>query len=150
MNRHVLIFAVALIFLAGCVSVARIDDAMYDQYLTKTYDYSMDRTFNATIAALKDFKIGIEKQDRANGIIVTQRAVFYEGAVGGQGYAHRVNHEHKYYFKITGTANSATVKATKYRIWQNNVERMEINPQWCAENLWNPLFREIQNKLEGM
>ncbi len=150
MKRTILVCTALLFFLSGCVTLTKIDDQLYDKYMTKSYSYSKDKCFTATLAAFKDNKTGIEKQDRANGTIITEKTVFYEGAVGGSGYAKLITNSHKYYLKITGAGNSATVKVYKYRIWDSTGERTEINAEWCAENLWNPFFKEIQNKLEEM
>lgn len=65
MKRFMPAIITVLFLLQGCSSGGKIDDQMYVKYLTKSYNYSMDKCFSATLAALKESKIGIEKQDQS-------------------------------------------------------------------------------------
>ncbi len=137
--------------ITGCtMGLNKMDDQMYASYLTKSFNHSADHCFNATLAALKDLKIKVQKADRAKGLIVTDRTVFHESAHGTAGYAQLVTRTHQYYIKIAGTGNKSTISVTKFRYWVNNVEQTELSHSWFADNVWNPLFNEIKVKLDEM
>lgn len=152
-----LIFSLVCLSLmsTGCGSFGtKIDEKLLNENLTKSYNSSKVKSYNATIAALKTLKIGIEKQDKVKGTIVTERVPFYEvihvrgtqsSAVGQSFVA-----THQYYLLISGNDSSSTVKAYKYRLWRNNVEIDELNASWTKENVWDPFFKEIQNQLDEM
>ncbi|XDD48658.1 hypothetical protein AB3N59_09310 [Leptospira sp. WS92.C1] len=151
--RRILILLAFLFIYSNCVTSTKIDEALYNKDLTRSYTQSKDKTFDATIYALKQFKIAIEKQDKAKGIIITEKVPFYEllhvtgtqYAASGQSFVAF----HKYYLQISGDKSSATVRTVKYRLWNNNIEQTELNAEWCKINIWDPLFKEIQIKLDG-
>jgi len=154
-NLIFLLFCLSL-FNAGCANFdsTKIDQNLLDKYLTRSYPQSKNKTWDATLAALKFYKTGIAKQDRTSGIIVTERVPFYELVeVSGSNYSavgQSFVATHKYYLKISGDSSNSTVKAYKYRFWRNNVEETTLNAPWNNENVWNPLFLEIKNQLEEM
>lgn len=123
---------------------------MYAGYLTKSYDHSAGKYFNATLAALKDLKNKMRKAERAKGLIVTDRTVFLESAHGSAGYAQLVTRTHQYYIKISGAVGKSIVAVTNFICWVNTVEQTELSHSWFAQNVWNPLFNEIKIKLDGM
>jgi len=143
-------------FSSGCANFdsTKIDQKLFDKYLTKSYNYSKNKTWEATLAALKFYKTGIAKMDKARGIIITKKVPFYEmirvTGYGGSGTGQSFVASHKYYLKVTGNSSKSTVKAYKYRFWRNNVEETKLNAPWNKENNWDPFFKEIQNQLEEM
>ena len=132
----------------GCASTQPINDDMYAQYLSRTFNYSKNKCFDATVAVLKESKMGIEKQNREIGTITTERTGFYMRVETGH---HTVTQTalwtHKYYLQISGNNSNSTVRAIRYRVWRNNIEQTEINGAWFNENVWNPFLKEIQEKL---
>lgn len=152
MKRMILPVVGVLLITIGCFSNHAINEELYNNYLTRTYNYSKKKSFDATLAALKENKIEVEKQDREKGLITTEKADFYRlvQVTGNQNYAtgQSFTATHKYYLQITGDNKSATVKAIRYRMWKNAVEQTELNASWCKENVWDPFFNLIQEKLE--
>jgi len=148
MKRFALLVLLSLLVSLGCASTQPINDAMYAQYLSRSFNYSKNKCFDATIAVLNESKIGIEKQDKEKGTITTEKAGFYIRVETGQ---HTVTQTalwtHKYYLQIIGNNSNATVKAIRYRVWRNNIEQTEISGAWFNENVWNPFLKEIQEKL---
>ncbi|AOP34084.1 hypothetical protein A0128_09660 [Leptospira tipperaryensis] len=63
MKKILLIFASICIY-TNCVTATKIDEALYNRDLTRSYNQSKDKTFRA----LKEFKIAIEKQNKEKGI----------------------------------------------------------------------------------
>ncbi len=145
MKRFIPAIIVLLILLTGCFKTYKMDDPeLYDKHLTRSFNYSREKSFNATLAALKEMKTGIEKVDIEKGIIITDKAVYEERFDRGKLHTFK----NKYYFQITGNGNNSTVKVYKYREWDNNVELEGVYPPYQGEKLWNPLFKEIQNQLD--
>lgn len=150
-----------MVLFTNCVTATKIDENLYNQNLTKSFPYSKEKTFNATLAALNELKIPVEKVEKDKGIIVTEKVPFFNmtlirGTQYGNQYnsnlsatGHEIQASHKYYFQIIGDKTNTTVKTVKYRLWQNQVEQTELNAQWCKENVWDPFFKEIQVKLDG-
>ena len=138
----------------GCISNTTIDQTMLDRYLTKSFNCSKSKCYDATLAALNELKIDVDKQDRSKGIIITERVPFYElvqvtgnqYSASGQSFVAT----HKYYLQISGNKSTSTVKAYKYKLWKNNVEQNELNGDWCKENVWDPFFNEIQTQIDEM
>ncbi|TGK22698.1 hypothetical protein [Leptospira kmetyi] len=151
--KRIIFSFISLVLFTNCITATKIDDALYNRDMTRTYNRSKEQTFNATILAFKELKVGIEKQDKEKGIIVTEKAPFYEMVyLYGNQYAatgQQFTAYHKYYLQVSGDKNSATVKTVKYRLWNNNVEQTELNAHWTKENVWDPFFKEIQVKLDG-
>jgi hypothetical protein len=151
MNRLSLFVIPALIAIIGC-GTAQINEELYNKYLTRTYNYSKDKCFNATLAALKEHKTGVEKQDREKGLITTEKVEFFKlvEVTGTQYHAtgQTFTATHKYYLQITGDNKTATVKAIRYRLWRNAVEQNDLNASWTKENVWDPFFNTIKDKLE--
>lgn len=151
--KKVLLILAFISFYLNCVVATKIDEALYNKDLTRSYNQSKEKTFQATIQALKEFNIAIEKQDKEKGIIVTEKTPFYEliQFTGNQYVANGQSYVayHKYYLQISGDKSSSTVKTVKYRLWNNNIEQTELNAEWCKQNVWDPLFKEIQIKIDG-
>ncbi len=141
-----------LLITVGCFSNHLINDELYNNYLTRSYNYSKKKCFDATLAALKELEIGVEKQDREKGLITTEKSAFFRLVqVTGNQYSatgQTFTATHKYYLQITGDNKSATVKTIRYRLWNNAVEQPDLNASWCKENVWDPFFNLIQEKLE--
>ncbi|TGK02597.1 hypothetical protein EHQ53_13610 [Leptospira langatensis] len=138
-------------FLSNCVST-QINDEFYRAYLTRDFNYPKDKVMQATLAALKTQKIGVEKIDLQKGVIVTERDAFYKQTTisGNQYYATAQSQvaTHQYYLLVTGDKSRSTVQATRYRLWNNNIEQTHLNANWGKTNIWDPFFKEIQEKLE--
>lgn len=151
-KRIVSLFCISSLYLIiGCtIGANKIDDQMYKNYLTKPYRFSKIKCYNATIEALKELKIAIEKTDKEKGIIVTERSNFGLSAEGGPRYAELITFEHKYYFKITGDEKNSIITVSKFRYWRKNIEQTELSYSWFSENVWGPVFKEIQMKLDEM
>ncbi len=148
MRRFTSLVFVMLFLILGCGSTQLINDAMYTQYLTKTFNYSKNKSFDAIIKVLNEYKVGIEKQDREKGTIITDRTGFYQRIETRGHYVTQTSlWTHKYYFQVSGNNSNATIKAVRYRVWRNNIEQTEINGAWFNENVWNPFLKEIQEKL---
>ena len=117
----------------------------------KKTNYSQSRCYAATLAALKELKIDVEKADSAKGLITTERVEFYRAVevVGSQYSAYGQTHTatHKYYLKISGSGNSSTVTVYRYRMWNNGIEQTKLNAKWCQANVWKPFFDTIGEKL---
>lgn len=141
-----------LLITGGCFSNHLINDELLNNFLTSTYNYSKDKCFDATIAALKELEIDVEKQDKAKGLITTKKAEFFRVVqITGSQYAatgQTFTGTHKYYLQITGNDKSTTVKAIRYRLWKNAVEQTELNAAWSKQNVWDPFFNLIREKLE--
>lgn len=142
---------VLFLTISGCASNP-INQELYNTHLTKSFNHSKDKVFSATLAALKELNIGIKKQDRKKGLITTEKAEFFK-LVQVTGNQHSASGQtftatHRYYLKITGNNNSATVKTTRYRMWKNAVEQTELNASWSKENVWDPFFNSIKDHLE--
>jgi len=140
-----LFLMLAFLTLTGCASTP-INQELYTQYLTRTYTHSKNKCFDATLAALKELKTGVETKDKAKGLITTERVDFFrqvEYSSSGQTFMAA----HKYYLKITGNQKSATVTVSQYRFWRNHVEQTEVNTAWCKENAWDPFFNAIAKNL---
>lgn len=154
MKNYLMFLTSLVIFLSGCSFGDKIDDNLLNRYLKRTYNAPIGKCFDATLGALKEMKTGVEKMDKQKGTIITEKAPFYEELrVAGGNYSATGQSfvaSHKYYFKITGNNNRSTVQVVKYRFWQNNKEIDELNASWCNENVWEPLFKEIQNQLDEM
>lgn len=145
--------AAILVFLTGCsmaIPTKKIDEQMYNSNLTKSFDYSKDKCFKATLAVLKESKTGIEKQDRNKGVIITERTAFNDSSEGVEGLVSFTTYEHQYFFQITGGADKAVIKVYKYRYWKNKEEQIELNEFWFEDNVWNPLFNKIFLNLQNM
>jgi hypothetical protein len=150
MKKYVALLA-GLLFLASCVSNQKIDKELYKTYMTRTYNSSKNKCYNALLAALKELKIKVEKTDKEKGQVITDRVEFYtlvevtgtQYSASGQSYTAT----NKYYFQVDGDNKKGTVRVTRYRLWRNAVEQTELNAEWCKENVWDPLFNEIQEKL---
>jgi len=145
-----------LLLFTSCISLeTKIDDRLFNQYLTKSYNSSKSKCIEATIAALKIMKTGIEKVDQTSGIIITEKTPFHsERVVSSDSWGRPVGKDfvfsHKYYFKITGNDKQATVQVYKYRLWKNAIEKDELDDLWTNNHVWKPLFKEIQFQLEEM
>ncbi len=152
MKRMMLPLVGLLLLTTGCFSNHLINEELYNEYLTRTYNYSKQKTFDATLAALKELQTGVEKQDREKGLITTKKVEFFRLVqVTGNQYSatgQTFSATHKYYLQITGDNKSATVKAIRYRLWKNAVEQPDLNASWTKENVWDPFFNLIQEKLE--
>lgn len=161
MKKSVLLAAFAMLLFSGCAKRMYLnDDNLYDQYLTKSYDGTPDACFLATKAALEENKIPIKSEDPEKRTIVTEK---YEGLrFAVHNYSHSaytstgasVVHQQfqKYHFAIKGVKgnkNQCVVKVTKFRAWTDQSEAEWVNPDWCAQNLWEPLFGSILEQLEG-
>lgn len=150
--KRLFLLLIGSLLMIGCGANHLINEELYNNYLSRTYNYSKDKTFDATLAALKEDNIGVEKQDRAKGVIITEKAEFYRSVeVVGTQYSARgrsFSAMHKYYLQISGDNRSSTVKATRYRMWRNAVEQNDLNAAWCKKNVWDPFFSSIQDKLE--
>ncbi len=153
MKRFFYIIMMTFIFLAGCnttVGSKKIDEQMYNNYLTKSFFYSKDKCFRATLAALKDSNISIEKQDREKGIIITKRSDFNSLDEDLAIFSTMISSAHQYYFQIKGGSDSSIIKVYKYRYWKNNAEQTELDYDWFESYVWNPLFNKIYLHLNNM
>jgi len=158
MKKFIPLIAVFLFLVVGCGTVP-MNKGMYAKYLTRSYDYPKDKVFDATLAVFKDRGVGIENQDKENGIIITQKAKYAEehfvipNRVTGYSSEEVHIYWNKYYFQIIGTGNKAIIKSDKHQIWsgQDGLQELtKIRAEFVAENYWNPLFNDIQKKLEAM
>ncbi|TGM91131.1 hypothetical protein [Leptospira licerasiae] len=59
-HKGILLAAILIGFLGNCISV-QINDELYRTYLTREFNYPKDKVIQATLAALKTQKIGVEK-----------------------------------------------------------------------------------------
>jgi hypothetical protein len=144
-TKQGVLLVLAFLTLTGCASTP-INQELYTQYLTRTYTHSKNKCFDATLAALKDLKIGVETKDKGKGLITTERADFFR-RVEYSGSGQTFVAAQKYYLKITGNQKSATVTAYRYRYWKNHEEQTELSASWCKENAWDPFFKTIEEKL---
>ena len=151
--RKLLFLLLCLSFLStGCATSTKIDQKLLNENMTRSYNHSKAKTYNATLAALKFQKIGIAKQNKTKGIIVTEKVPFYEMvqvtgtqySASGQSFVA----SHQYYLQISGNNSRSTVRTYKYRFWRNNVQETELNAAWCKKNVWDPFFNEIKNQLD--
>lgn len=150
----------ALLFTSCAKRMFLNDEALYDQYLTKSYEHSPDECYEATRAALAENKIPVKSENPEKRTLVTEK---YEGLrFAVHNYSHTsytstgasVVHQQyqKYHFAVKGVKGNkqqCVIKVTKFRAWTDQSEAEWVNPDWCAQNLWGPLFGAIQEELEG-
>lgn len=149
-TKHLIVIALVATT-AGCVTTKPIDQTLLDTHLTRTYPAPRQKCFTATVAALKDFKTPIESQSARTGDIVTERTEVTRTAYASHGtstsVAQTVSDFHKYFLKIDGDAKGCSIRAVRYQVWQNNIEASKVNVKWADANVWQPLFKSIEDRL---
>lgn len=171
MGKHLLssaCLALVLGSLSGFSHSRSIDQSLYDEYLVHTYpNVPKEKCFQASIDGLKDLQFDIETQDLQKGVIVTRRKSFtatgsvpttsyYSGSTANgshvSGYTHgsqtvQSQQSHKFYLQIIGAGSNCTVRTTRWRAWNEERELNEINVDYAQSRLWNPLFKEIEERV---
>lgn len=93
-------------------------------------------------------KIGIQRSDASNGIIISNRGIYGITATGNAFASVATKSEQKYSLKITGNEKNCRIAATKYQIYANGTEWKDgMNASWGKENLWDPFFGTIEENL---
>ena len=138
----------ALTLLSGCAKTMQLDDpALYDQYLTRSYNQPVGKCFYAVQAAFAEKGVELTKVDTERGRIVTERYVVAYVASYGYNTGSVSSLSNRYYFDVTGDKKSCTIKVTKYKAWNGNNEATWIKPDDAYAYYWEPMFRSIQGHL---
>lgn len=138
----------ALTLLSGCAKTMQLDDpALYDQYLTRSYNQPVGKCFYAVQATFAEKGVELTKVDTERGRIVTERYVVAVVASYGYNTGTVSSLSNRYYFDVTGNEKTCTIKVTKYKAWNGNDEATWIKPDDAYAYYWEPLFRSIQGHL---
>lgn len=138
-----LVASVAL--LSGCAKTMQLNDpALYDQYLTRTYNQPHHVCYNAVIRTFAGRGVELTKADPMAGRIVTERhlAMLY----AGYGMVGTVSH--RYYIDVTGDKKRCTIKVTKYKAWKGDNEVPYVDVDQIYNYYWAPLFGGFESNFE--
>lgn len=130
--------------LIGCAKKMQLDDpALYDQYLTRSYNQPAGKCFYAVQVAFAERGVDLTKVDTDRGRIVTDRHVIAYYAVPGE----VGSLSDRYYIDVSGDKKKCTIKVSKYRAWRGNNEMTWVKPDEVYAQIWEPLFRSFEGHL---
>ena len=130
--------------LAGCAKKMQLDDpALYDQYLTRSYNQPVGKCFYAVQVAFAERGVDLTKVDTDRGRIVTDRHVIAYYAVPGE----VGSLSDRYYIDVSGDKKKCTIKVSKYKAWRGNNEMTWVKPDEVYAQIWEPLFRSFEGHL---
>lgn len=139
------LFVASLALLSGCAKTMMLNDpALYDQYLTRSYNQPHDACYNAVIRTFYDRGVELTKADPMEGRIVTERHV----AVIYAGYGVIGTISHRYYIDVKGNKEQCTIKVTKYKAWKGNNEVPDVQVDAVYSYYWAPLFGGFESNFE--
>ena len=145
MKKSILILGAVLAILTGCAKTMQLNDpALYDQYLTRTYNQPHDACYNAVIRTFAGRGVELTKADPMAGRIVTERHI----AMLYAGYGTIGAVSHRYYIDVTGDKNRCTIKVTKYKAWKGDNEVPYVDPDQLYNYYWAPLFGGFESNFE--
>lgn len=137
------ILATTALFI-GCAKKMMLDDpALYDQYLTRSYNQPVGKCFYAVQVAFAERGVDLTKVDTDRGRIVTDRHVILYYAVPGE----VGSISNRYYIDVTGDKKTCTIKVSKYKAWRGNNEMTWVKPDEVYAQYWEPLFRSFEGHL---
>ena len=145
MKKSILILGAVLAILTGCAKTMQLNDpALYDQYLTRTYNQPHDACYNAVIRTFAGRGVELTKADPMAGRIVTERHI----AMLYAGYGTIGAVSHRYYIDVTGDKNRCTIKVTKYKAWKGDNEVPYVDVDQLYNYYWAPLFGGFESNFE--
>ncbi len=140
-------------FFSGCAMMQpkkMLDDpTLYDEYMTRSFEYSSTACYEATKKTFADNKVALAKDDPENGKMVTEK---YTVASYTQRDDQKRNMENNQYIKfwvsVSGDESSCVIKVTKLKAWMNTQELTYVYPKQGGPSLWDPIFNSIKDQLE--
>lgn len=145
MKKSILILGAVLAILSGCAKTMQLNDpALYDQYLTRTYNQPHDACYNAVIRTFAGRGVELTKADPMAGRIVTERHI----AMLYAGYGTIGTISHRYYIDVKGDTKTCTIKVTKYKAWKGDNEVPYVDVDQLYNYYWAPLFGGFESNFE--
>lgn len=139
------LFVASLALLSGCAKTMMLNDpALYDQYLTRSYNQPHDACYNAVIRTFYDRGVELTKADPMEGRIVTERHV--AAIYAGYGVIGAISH--RYYIDVKGNKDQCTIKVTKYKAWKGDNEVPDVQVDAIYSYYWAPLFGGFESNFE--
>ena len=139
--------AVALFaLLSGCAKNMQLNDpALYDQYLTRSYNQPRDVCYNAVLVTFRDRGVDLTKADPEEGKIVTEKHLL--AIYAGYGVVGSISH--RYYIDVKGDENKCTIKVTKYKAWKGGNEVPYVDVDEIYTRYWAPLFGGFESNFDS-
>ena len=145
MKKAFLGFIAIFALLTGCAKTMQLNDpALYDQYLTRTYNQPHDVCYNAVIRTFVGRGVDLTKADPMEGRIVTERHI----AMLYAGYGTIGTISHRYYIDVKGDKKTCTIKVTKYKAWKGDNEVPYVDVDQLYNYYWAPLFGGFESNFE--
>ena len=145
MKKAFLGFIAIFALLTGCAKTMQLNDpALYDQYLTRTYNQPHDVCYNAVIRTFVGRGVDLTKADPMEGRIVTERHI----AMLYAGYGTIGAISHRYYIDVKGDKKTCTIKVTKYKAWKGDNEVPYVDVDQLYNYYWAPLFGGFESNFE--
>ncbi|MBR2212257.1 MAG: hypothetical protein IJ896_12540 [Fibrobacter sp.] len=143
----------AAVLFGGCALMQpkkMLDDpTLYDEYMTRSFDYSPAACYDATKKTFADNDVSLAKDSPETGKMVTEK---YAVASFSQRDKSNRNMDNKQYIKfwitVTGDDSSCEIKVTKLKAWMNTQELSYVYPEIGGPSLWDPIFNSIKDQLE--
>lgn len=151
--RMIRTFLLAVTMLtSACGHMQSIDKNLYDSYLTKSFMKPKEACFKATIRALSDANMAVEKSDLQTGMIYASKAPFeervYISGNGRRATGRTITDSHRFTLQIEGQGNNCIVRTVKYEFWHDNEKLPSINTDYAQPKVWQPFFESINDALE--
>ena len=145
MKKALLGFTALFALLIGCANTMQLNDpALYDKYLTRTYNQPHDVCYNAVIRTFVGRGVDLTKADPMEGRIVTERHI----AMLYAGYGTIGAISHRYYIDVKGDTKTCTIKVTKYKAWKGDNEVPYVDVDQIYSYYWAPLFGGFESNFE--
>lgn len=144
---HVIAGFVSMIaLLVGCAKTMQLNDpALYDQYLTRSYNQPRDVCYNAVVVTFRDRGVELTKADPEEGKIVTEKHLI--AIYAGYGVVGSISH--RYYIDVKGDENNCTIKVTKYKAWKGGNEVPDVKVDDVYSYYWAPLFVGFESNFDS-
>jgi len=147
------IAAAFTILFSGCAFLQpskQLDDpTLYDEYMTRPFNYSASACYDATKKTFADNKVSLAKDEPETGKMVTEK---YEVASFTQKDKNNRNMQNQQFIKfwvtVSGDESSCVIKVTKLKAWMNTQELTYVYPKKGGPTLWDPIFNSIKDQLE--